>query len=195
MLKFTKWIKTPLGIGVVTASLSFMLTLGYDMLRNKPVLSTIESVVVAIWQFLLSCLNFELRVWWVLVGIIILFAILWIVAKISDANSENEPKFLRYSSDSFDDWCWEWWWEKNYYGEYDIKGLHPVCPLCKTPLVAANDFHSGVICPRCKHRPNDLHTNEQSILTLIRDNAKRMMEQEIYERENAPKSKNSGERK
>lgn len=175
MKKFVNWLKSPLGIGVETTILGFLLTVSYDFLKNKPVLNTITTILTAIWQFALNILNFELKVWWVLLCIIVLLAIFYVIVKISDF---RKPDFIKYIKDSINGWHWEWRWEKNYYGKYSIEDLHPVCPKCDTPLVEKydhqydeyNNFHS---CLRCNYTTDKRLPDFNHIKVIICDNIKR----------------------
>lgn len=79
-----KLMKSAWGIGIGTTLLGFALTVLYDLVKDKPVLSTIWNIIKAIWGLIITALNLELRLWWILLGIVVLILILLVIAKISD---------------------------------------------------------------------------------------------------------------
>ena len=58
-----QWIKSPLTIGFSVTTFGFLLTVGYDNLKEKPILSTIGNIVKYIGDFIWSILNFDLKLW------------------------------------------------------------------------------------------------------------------------------------
>lgn len=84
-------------------------------------------------------MNYELKLWWILLTIVILTFVLWIVIKIKEFG-ESGPEFLKYTKDTIQGWNWEWTWRKNYDGKYVVDDLHPVCESCGTPLAATKFF-------------------------------------------------------
>lgn len=183
-----KFWKNPWTIGVGTALFSFFLTVLYDLVKGKQILSTFADIFIAIWHAVVAFLTFDLKVWWVLLGIAILFLILIFIIKLSEQKETIESKWLQYTNDIIDGYCWEWRWEKTYSGLYDISNLHPVCPDCKTPYVSADDFRGGIMCPRCKHHQSFNMYNTNNIEVIIKDNVKRMIEQEYNSNESIGKS-------
>jgi hypothetical protein len=143
-----KFIKSPLGIALIPTFVGFILTVIYDVLKGKQVLSTIANILKTIWSGIIDFLNFELKVWWVLVGIVAIVFIFWVIIKIYSVVSE-EPEFTKYTSDTIQGWKWEWSWRKNYYGKYEIDNLHPICHSCGTALARKNDYQNSIYCVRC----------------------------------------------
>jgi len=167
-----KWLKSAWGISIITALFSFILTIGYDFLRARPVFSTIWSFILIIWRSIIAFLNFELLAWWVIVGIIVLFFAVYIWSKISDVTSP--APFLSYKKDSVKGWNWEWTWYKNYYGKWEIDGLHPVCPKCETPIgESINMYDITYNCLRCDYSTKATMPNLGHIKVVISDNIKK----------------------
>ncbi len=83
-------------------------------------------------------------------------------------NKENNPHFVKYTSDEINGWHWE----KNYEGKYAIEGLHPICQKCNTPLVQDSIYGYNVKCPRCKSVKNSRIPNSDHIKTIIYDNVR-----------------------
>ena len=73
-----KWIKSPWGISIGTAIFSLLLTMGYDYSKEKPILTTVWNVLVWIWELILAILNFNLKVWWIIVAIGLFIFILYL---------------------------------------------------------------------------------------------------------------------
>lgn len=144
-----KLLKAPWGISIGTAVFSFILTLGYDLLKVKPVLSTIGIVLQAIWSAILAFLNFELKVWWIILGIIVLFIFLYIWCKISDLKEQEKPDFFNYNEDTFQHWKWSWKWKWNDYEKaWHVADLKAHCPKCNTPMIDQSSY-IDFTCPRC----------------------------------------------
>ena len=143
-----KFLKSPWTISIVSTLFGSVLTIIYDIFKGKKILSTLLNILCGIWNFIISVLNFELKLWWVLLGIALLILVLWIVVKIKEFGEEG-PEFLRYTKDTIQGWAWEWTWCKNYEGKYVVDDLHPVCESCGTPLAAKHDYQSSLYCVRC----------------------------------------------
>jgi len=172
MKRTKKWFKSPAGIGVGTTLLAFVLTVFYDLVKTKPVLTTILTILQGIWKFILSFLNFQLRVWWVLLGIVGVIFVLYIIFKVDDLKhlDTNLPTFLHYTRDKVLNWTWEWDWEKKYDGKYWIENLHPICPHCNTPLVCE---YGTFKCPRCHFSEGSNIPNYDTVQIMITDNIKK----------------------
>ena len=79
-----KFLKSPWTISVVSTLLGSVLTIIYDVFKGKKILSTLFNILSGIWNFIISFLNIKLRLWWVLLGIVLLIFILWIVFKVKE---------------------------------------------------------------------------------------------------------------
>ncbi len=172
MRRTKKWLKSPAGISVGVTILGFALTVCYDLIKTKPVLTTIWAFLQIIWRFILLCLTFQLRVWWILLAIAGLILILYAVVKI-DEQKHSETKlspFMQYTKDEIMNWSWEWEWKKHYDGKYWIENLHPVCPHCNTPLVHSYEGGGIIKCPRCNHREHSDIPDYDTVKVLIHDN-------------------------
>ncbi|MCL2405007.1 MAG: hypothetical protein FWC92_05620 [Defluviitaleaceae bacterium] len=167
-----KWLKSAWGISIVTALFSFILTVSYDWLGDRPIFSTMWSLIIIVWRGIVTFLNFELRVWWIIVGVFTMIVIAYIWSRISDTS--NPAPFLSYRKDSIKGWNWEWRWYKNHYGKWDIDGLHPVCPKCETPIVESfNIYNIAYNCLRCNYSTKDRLPNFEHIKVVILDNIKK----------------------
>ncbi|MDO4301471.1 MAG: hypothetical protein Q4D26_08805 [Clostridia bacterium] len=168
-----KLMKSAWGIGIGTTLLGFTLTVLYDLVKDKSILSTIWNIIKAIWRLIITALNLELRLWWILLGIVVLILILLVIAKISDLkNAEiSNVSFLNYKNDKIQGWYWSWHWERQYDGKYHIIDLYPLCPKCKTPM--RTDSYDYLKCPRCRYNSIEYMPNIGDIEMVIINNIDR----------------------
>ncbi len=148
-MKKNNWFKSPWTIGITTAVLGPIITVIIDLIKDKPILTTIWEVLASVWEFVISILNFQLRLWWVFLGLGVLVLVLYLIDKISE-KEEELPEFLNYRTDSFKHWKWSWDWNKNYNGKWEVKNLNAHCPNCGTPLIITGHQCPLVDCPRCE---------------------------------------------
>lgn len=71
-----KFLKSPWTISIASALLSFLLTVIYDLIKGKQILSTVGSILAVIWNAVVTFLTFNLKVWWVIVGIVVILFVL-----------------------------------------------------------------------------------------------------------------------
>lgn len=112
-MKDKNWIKSPWSISIGTAIFSLLLTIGYDYSKNKPILSTIMQILKGIWNFIISVLNFNIKVWWLIVGVFVLIAIIYFVVNFKQEETVR-PDFCSYREGKFKKWRWSWNWKLNY---------------------------------------------------------------------------------
>lgn len=96
-----KFLKSPWTIGISTTLLGFILTVGYDLIKGKQVFTTIGKFFSMLWSWIITFLTLDLKVWWVLLGIAVLFFVLYAVAKISEPKEQVKPAFTDYTQDRF----------------------------------------------------------------------------------------------
>lgn len=171
-----KVLKNPWTIGIGTTLLGFLLTVLYDVIKGENVFSTIWGVLTGIGRAVLYFLNIDLKVWWVITGLIAVVIILCFFVKYQESKSKHDertdPPFFQYTNDRIQGWNWEWTWKKNMFDEYEIDNLHPVCEKCGTPLVRSENY-LHLECMRCnKQYSRDLPRFER-IKIYILDSAQR----------------------
>ena len=110
-MKKKSWLTSSWTIGIGTTFFGFLLSILYDSLKNKPILSTIGQILQFIWNCIISVLSFKLKVWWVLVGIVGIIISLYFISKIQDI----KPDFYNYTEGVFKHWRWTWKWKWNKY--------------------------------------------------------------------------------
>lgn len=171
-----KWIKSPWGISIGTAIFSLLLTMGYDYSKEKPILSTVWNIIVWIWDLILSILNFNLKVWWIITGIGIFIFIFYIIDKFKKEES-FKPDFYSYTEDRIKQWKWTWKWKWNQSKNvWIISNMEACCPNCDTPMIDHSNSTFGLSfnCPRCDFRASGIQCDEQyKIERIICDNIDR----------------------
>lgn len=167
-MKIKTLIKSPWTVGF--GLFSVLIPIGYDYFKNKPILSTIWWIVNGIWNFIISVLNFNLKVWWLIVGIIVIFAIIYFKQE-----ETVKPDFYDYREGVFKRWSWTWdyKWDK-WENAWGISDLTAYCPKCNTPLTNHSRYDLRFDCPRCGFRAHDVECdNPHDIERIIWDNVKR----------------------
>lgn len=171
-----KFLKSPWTISFATALFSLILTIAYDFLKGKQALSTIKAIVFIVINSLTAFLNFELKVWWVLLGLLILILIFVVFRKVAlQIKKSEKPNFTNYTEDIFDSWKWTWQW---YYNElekkWSVTEIEAHCPNCDTAMFHER-YGSSYKCPRCGfnafYNPN--RKNSYDIEAIVIDNVKR----------------------
>ncbi len=172
MKKFLRshWI---VGIGTTVIG-GVALSIVLDLIKQISILSTMKAILLFLWNCVISFLSFEIRLWWLLVFISIIFAILWIISKYHDAKeNSSHVSFLGYTQDYFLGHSWEWVWEKNWEGKYGVENLHPICTKCKILLVQSHAYLNQLKCPRCNNTVNFDSSIQNEVMVLIYDNVKK----------------------
>ena len=170
-----KFIKNPWTLGIGTTVIGgVLLSFVMDWIKKVDWLSTLKAVLQFVGNAIVAFLNFDLKVWWVLVVLALLFAALLIYVKILDTKQKDTPiPFLSYTKDSMLGLAWEWEYSKTYDGKYTISNLHPVCSNCGMRLKQGGMYGLEMECLRC----NTTKKWEDHYLTdaqlLIEDNIKK----------------------
>ena len=87
------WTVT-IGGGLVLSVLSVI----YDLIKKERVFSTISIIFTHARNIVVMILNFNIKVWWLLLGIVVLIFVFWLYIKYLEHTSpkQNEPPFLMY---------------------------------------------------------------------------------------------------
>lgn len=170
-----KFFKNPWTLGIGTTVIGgIVLSFILDWIKGVDWLSTLKAVMSFIVNAIVSFLNFEIKVWWILIAVALIFLALVFIAKYYDTKTKNEkPSFLNYTKDSMLGYTWEWEYSKLYDGKYTIKNLHPICSKCGMILKQGGAYGLQMECLRCKKTFNwedSLRTDAQM---LIEDNIKK----------------------
>lgn len=170
----THWTKSPWTRSIVTALFSFLLPIGYDYYREKPMLSTICDIFNWLGSCIISILKFNIKVWWLVLFLLILFLVIFLIDKINKSN--EKPHFYSYVEDRLQLWKWSWRWKfSEYKGAWIIDKLQAHCPDCDTPMMKySNSYRYWYECPRCSYISNERESEDPiKIEHIILDNINR----------------------
>lgn len=128
-----KWAKNPWVLGIGTTVIGgILLSLLLDWIQGIDWLSTFKNVMRFIFDGVVSFLNFEIKVWWLLIAIAIIVVGLFVVAKISGSQSNNIPPHF-YNTPRIT--CWV----------IHGSGLILKCMMGNTPLATCIQFAPSVV--------------------------------------------------
>lgn len=174
-----KFWKSPWALALVPVVFGTILSAIYDAIKDKPVLSTLWGWIKVIWNCVVAFFNIELKIWWILFGIISIIIVLLLVVKFASKNETNLPDFVSYKEDTFGGWKWSWEWQfKRYDRKWHIENLRAHCPKCNTPM-----FHDSCDtvfwCPRCDFETDfrSKHKRRDEVEAIIIDNLDRQRKQ------------------
>lgn len=128
-----KWAKNPWVLGIGTTVIGgILLSLLLDWIQGIDWLSTFKNVMRFIFNGVVSFLNFEIKVWWLLIAIAIIVVGLFVVAKISGSQSNNIPPHF-YNTPRITFWV------------IHGSGLILKCMMGNTPLATCIQFAQSVV--------------------------------------------------
>lgn len=186
--KTPRFINRPWVLGIGTTVLGGVATsFIYDSLKQLPLSTTAKNVYIWIKSGINSFLNFDIKLWWILVGIVIIILIASIPSKKPQTKSREPqepetpdtpltlPNFYKYTSGVLKRWRWNWRWKKMYDGNYQIDNLTAQCPKCDTPMFEGERLgFLSFRCPRCSfYIMGDEVEFPDDIEALILDNIRR----------------------
>ena len=175
------WAKSGWAISLGTAVFSLLLTMGYDFLKQIPILTTLGVGIKWIKNVVWNILNFNIKVWWISVTLILLIAIIYAINKLLSHNNNktqsDKPDFYAYKEDKLKNWRWSWNWRFSLkQNNWTIADLKAHCPNCDTSMIEINDsyFRLSFSCPRCNFKSDEyLSEDPHKISMLIIDNIDR----------------------
>lgn len=176
MKKETKWLNNPWSISIGTATFSLFLTILYDLVKSKPILSSIGQIISWVIKVIVSILTFDIKVYWILIFLIVIVLVLFLF--VTNSKPENsKPVFINYKTEKFKKLRWSWSWKYNTkQNAWNVSDLTAHCPKCDTTML---DSDSGIYglryeCPRCNYviSGGDYEFKDR-IETLILDNLRR----------------------
>ncbi|WP_316787109.1 hypothetical protein [Pedobacter frigiditerrae] len=133
---YHQFITFPVVTGIVVAIV-------YDSIKERPLLSSLTSILISVWKYIVLILTFKVSVFWIIITLLLISFVLFII---NNTKKVLDPK-LQYTTDVLVNWKWEW----TYSGKY-IDNLTPLCPSCNTIM----NYHNGQSqydkfseCPRC----------------------------------------------
>jgi hypothetical protein len=169
------WTKSAWTISIGTAIFSLLLTIGYDYSKEKPILTTVWAILKGIANLILTVLNFDLKVWWIIIAVGLFILILVIIDKFKKEDT-FKPDFYNYREGKFKRWRWTWGWNWiSRQNAWIISDMKAHCPNCDTPMIERSSFYGlSFDCPRCEFRASDGQCDEpHKIERIILDNIDR----------------------
>ena len=129
--KWKNFLMNPWTVTIGSSLIISAISVIYDLANKKQIFSTMITVFKKICDIFQAILNYRIRVWWLMLGIIILILLIVLYSKYvaTTMKKQNEPDFLEYMQDMILGYKWRWKWEKDYYGKYNVAGLYPICSL------------------------------------------------------------------
>lgn len=160
-------------ISIVTAIFSLILTIAYDYFKKIPILTTVWLVIKWTGDTIWMLLDFNIKVWWLLLSI----ACLILIIKIFNKPKKEEtilPDFYKYTEDKFRKWKWKWRFDQERKA-WLISDLTAICPHCDTPMTNhSNMYGISYSCPRCDFNPKNEQCDEAyKVERIILDNIDR----------------------
>ena len=175
-------LKSPWAISIGTAIFSLLLTMGYDYSKQNPILTTVGSIIKWIWRVIVSVLNIDLKVWWILLGIVAFVFVLYLIDRFKH-HETFKPDFYNYREGRFKKWKWTWSWNWNQSrSAWIINDLQAHCPNCDTPMIEQSSIYGlSYNCPRCDFYANDNQCDEpHKIERIILDNVDRQRKEKNH---------------
>lgn len=170
------WTKSAWTISIGTAIFSLLLTIGYDYLKAKPVLTTIWAIIKYIANLFWTILNFDLKVWWIIVTVLLFILGVVLIDKFYKKEDISKPDFYSYREGRFKKWRWTWGWNWNIgKNAWIITDMKAHCPKCDTSMIDySNRYELRFDCPRCDFKASNYECDEpHKIERIIIDNIER----------------------
>lgn len=176
-MEFKKWFKSPWVISIGTAIFSFLLTIIRDYVQEKPIFSTLGTLLFEAGNYIILFLNLNIKVWWLLSAIALILLIVYFLHRSKRLNPPL-PDHYNYNEDKFTHW--KWTWEYTYIKKvgWVLDNLKAYCPLCDTILQDKTPRLGDLLfkCPRCKFTTHSIYCDDpEEIREVILDNIRRKM--------------------
>lgn len=168
-------MKSPWTIGIGTTLFGFILTVVYDVFKQKNIFSTFLSLLNWIWNGIIAILIFELKIWWLLIFVALVIGLMYLYVLLIKRKDDAKPLFLEYTQDRLKEWKWSWSWQQEYFTKkWGVENLIPHCPKCDTHMLVTY-YGSHYMCPRCNFDSSLRGKSESSheVEALIYDNVRR----------------------
>lgn len=168
-----KFLKSPYTITILGGLIVLIIwSLISDYMSGDKLLTMFSTILTSVYGVIIAFLNFNIKVWWLLLGITGIVVVLIIAGR--KPQEETEPEFKKYTQDRFRTWKWSWNWTfSNYKRGWHVSNLRAHCPKCDTPM--QHDQYEGVFqCPRCCFQSQyDNHEKSHEVEAVIIDNLDR----------------------
>lgn len=126
-------------------------------------------------DIVLKILNFELKIWWLIIVIVLFILVIVAIDKFKNEEAFN-PDFCSYKEDILKKWRWSWNWKfDNRKNAWIITEMKAHCPKCATPMIEySNPYDLIFDCPRCEFKASNEECDvPHKIERIILDNIDR----------------------
>ena len=156
-------------IALFGAIIGIVLTAIYDLVKEKPILSSLWNIFKWIWK---NIFEFTVSIWQIL-AVLLLF---YLIKKLKPKKETDIPPFLKYVTDEFDEITWKWKWKWNpLTQQWNVQDLIPLCNKCGTSTLLNEEYADKyATCPRCENFMNKLKSTDK-IEAIIIDNIDRKL--------------------
>ncbi len=177
-----KFLKSPYAITILGGLMVLIIWSRISDYTSGDKLSTVFSTILtSIYGGIIAFLNFNIKVWWLLLGITCIVVVALIAGR--KPQEETEPEFKKYTQDHFRTWKWSWKWTfSDYRRGWRVSDLRAHCPKCDTPM-QHDPFEDVFQCPRCRFQSQyDNHEKSCEVEAVIIDNLDRKKAKEVQNR-------------
>lgn len=175
-----KVLKSPYTITILGGLIVLIVwSLISDYMSGDKLLTMFSTILTSVYGAIISFLTFDIKVWWLLLGIACAIIIALIIAS-SKPQVQTKPKFRNYTHDHFRTWKWSWNWQfSDYKSGWHVANLRAHCPQCDTPMF--HDQNEDVFqCPRCQFQSGyKNHEKSHEVEAIIIDNLDRKIAKEV----------------
>ena len=178
-----KFLKSPYTITILGGLIVLIIwSLISDYMSGDKLLTMFSAMLTSVYGVIISFLNFNIKVWWLLLGLTCIVVVSLMFAS-RKPQAETEPEFKKYTQDYFRTWKWSWNWTfSDYKGGWHISNLKAHCPKCDTPM-QHDRFEDVFQCPRCRFQSQyDNHEKSCEVEAVIIDNLDRKKAKEVANR-------------
>ncbi len=176
-MKKKKWHTSPWAVSIGTALFAPIPFIIYDAIKQKPILTTLSLIGKSLWKLLSGIMNFQIKAWWLLVAIALIFGTRHFLRNLFPAES-IKPDFYDYREGRPKKWRWTWEWKFNQSKRlWIISHLTAHCPKCDSSMIDnSSRYGPSFSCPLCDFTAmSDYDCDEpHKIGQIILDNIERM---------------------
>ncbi len=143
-----KFLKSPYTISILGGLIVLIVwSLISDYMSGDKLLTIFSTILTSVYGAIIAFLTFNIKVWWLLLGIACIIIITLIIAN-RKPQVQTKLEFTNYTHDRFRAWKWSWNWKfSDYKRGWHVSDLRAHCPKCDTPMGRTTFF--SIECPRC----------------------------------------------
>tara|TARA_R110002050_G_C8944347_1_gene512838 strand:+ start:69 stop:599 length:531 start_codon:yes stop_codon:yes gene_type:complete len=165
-------MKKTFGVLIIGIIGSIIASFIYDSIKDQPLLSTLETALLFLKNFIVLILSIKVSLWKILGIAVLLISAIKGYHFFQSRKTPKPPDYTSYVEDQFHSWVWKWDWKYDFQTEsWVVTNLVPYCDDCLVRLIdRSNYLRANAECPNCKNRYSSAYDNYEyndSILNLI----------------------------